>query len=333
METGPKRRNSGIVSGRNYSCFFRFRSPRCRFSRMSTADRREELYSLLGDLPDRHRPISARKNSEESRDGYILERLTLDLNGIEEVPGYFVRPATGTRFPCILYNHSHGGNYALGKDELLQSRSYMQPTPYAIDLTRAGYAVLAIDHWCFGGRNHTSELDTFKLMLWRGQVLWGMMTYDSLRALDYLLSRPDVDPSRVATLGMSMGSTMAWWLAALDDRIKVCIDLYCLTDFDALIESKSLHRHGIYYYVPALLKYFTTTQINALIAPRPHLSIIGTEDALTPIKGVDRIERELAQIYSQLEAPNNFVLKRCPVPHTETESARKEFLAFLATHV
>ncbi len=227
-------------------------------------------------------------------DTYVLDRLTLDLNGIEPVPALFCRPKKWSGpisepFPCILYNHSHGGNYALGKQELLDSRSYMHPTPYAIDLTRAGYAVLAIDHWCFGGRNHTSELDTFKLMLWRGEVLWGMMTYDSLRALDYLLSRDDIDPTRTATLGMSMGSTMAWWLAALDERIKVCIDLFCLTDFDALIESKSLHRHGIYYYVPGLLKHFTTTEINALIAPRPHLSIIGTEDALTPIKGVDRI--------------------------------------------
>jgi dienelactone hydrolase len=310
---------------------------------MTSAARREELYRLLGDLPARNRPITAKLESTTEHEDYILERLTLDLNGIEPVPAYFCRPhpqpkahglpSVGPSFPCILYNHSHGGNYALGKQELLDSRTYMHPTPYAIDLTKQGYAVLAIDHWCFGQRNHSSELDTFKLMLWRGQVLWGMMTYDSLRALDYLLSRPDIDPTRTATLGMSMGSTMAWWLAALDERIKVCIDLFCLTDFDALIEGKSLHRHGIYYYVPGLLKHFTTTEINALIAPRPHLSIIGTEDALTPIKGVDRIERNLTQIYSQLGAPDNFVLKRYPVGHTETPDARNDVLAFLSTHL
>ena len=62
----------------------------------------------------------------------------------------------------------------------------------------------------------------FKAMLWQGQVLWGMMVYDSLRAVDWL-----VDPrrrrrqARIATLGISMGSTMAWWLAALDERVKV----------------------------------------------------------------------------------------------------------------
>ena len=57
-------------------------------------------------------------------------------------------------------------------------------------------------------------------MLWNGRVLWGMMVFDNLRALDYLVSREDVDAQRLATLGISMGSTMAWWSAALDERIR-----------------------------------------------------------------------------------------------------------------
>ena len=90
--------------------------------------------------------------------------------------------------------------------------------PYAKALTDLGYVSLCIDSWVFGERSHATEADTFKAMLWQGQVLWGMMVYDSLRALDFLIERPDVDPQRVATLGMSMGSTMAWWVAALDER-------------------------------------------------------------------------------------------------------------------
>ena len=65
--------------------------------------------------------------------------------------------------------------------------------------------------------------------------MWGMMVYDSIRALDYLETRPDIDAGRIGTLGLSMGSTMAWWLAALDERVKVCVDLCCLTDFEALM--------------------------------------------------------------------------------------------------
>ena len=115
----------------------------------------------------------------------------------------------------------------------------------------------------------------FKEMLWKGQVLWGMMVYDSLRAMDFLLERPDVDPARIATLGISMGSTMAWWLAALDERVKVTVDICCLTDFKTLMEKKNLSAHGVYYFVPGLLKKFTTAQINALIAPRAHLGLAG----------------------------------------------------------
>ena len=62
------------------------------------------------------------------------------------------------------------------------------------------------------------------------------MVFDSLRAVDYLCTRPDIDASRIGTLGMSMGSTLAWWLAALDVRIRVCVDICCLTDFEALID-------------------------------------------------------------------------------------------------
>jgi dienelactone hydrolase len=184
--------------------------------------------------------------------------------------------------------------------------------------------------WCFGGRSasHT-EGDLFKEMLRKGRVLWGMMVYDALRGLDYLLTRPEVDASRVATLGMSMGSTMAWWVAALDERIKVCVDICCLTDFDALIESKGLSGHGVYYFVPSLLKHFTTSQINTLIAPRAHLGLAGNLDPLTPPAGLDRIDRELKQAYARAGKPEHWKLLRYEVAHQETPAMRQEILAFL----
>ena len=86
---------------------------------MDTTARKEELYGLLGDLPDRHRPVRARKVGEERREGYILEKLVLDLNGIEAVPAFFVRPeALQGRAPAVLYNHAHGGAYDIGKERI-----------------------------------------------------------------------------------------------------------------------------------------------------------------------------------------------------------------------
>ena len=189
--------------------------------------------------------------------------------------------------------------------------------------------MLAIDAWGFGGRYTRTESSIFKEMLWKGQVMWGMMVYDSLRAVDYLVSRADVDAARIGTLGMSMGSTMAWWVAALDPRVRVCVDICCLTDFDALIESGGLDGHGIYYYVPRLLNHFTTAQINALIAPRPHLGLAGNRDPLTPPQGLDRIDAELKQVYAEAGAPEAWQMLRYEVPHVETQEMRQAILAFL----
>ena len=302
----------------------------------STANsaRRRELYALLGDLPARDRPMTGKKRGEEEREGYLLETWDLDLNGVETVPAYLARPkgATGRR-PAVLFNHSHGGGYTIGKQEFIEGRSYLQPVPYARELTALGYVALSIDHWVFGERSHTTEPDMFKAMLWQGQVLWGMMVYDSIRALDFLLERPDVDRERIATLGISMGSTMAWWLAALDERIKVTVDICCLTDFKTLMEKKHLSAHGVYYFVPGLLKKFSTAQINALIAPRAHLGLAGLQDKLTPVEGLDIIDAEMQRVYAGLGHPERWKLLRYDVGHQETAEGRQEIVAFLQRHL
>jgi hypothetical protein len=295
---------------------------------------RSELYALLGDLPDRHRPTGAHLVREEERDGYVLETLVLDLNGIEAVPAYFARPRGRVRAaPAVLYHHAHGGNYELGKNEFINGRAALQSPPYAKALTDLGYCALCFDTWNFGERRGRTESELFKEMLWKGQVLWGMMVYDSIRALDYMAERPEVDMTRVATLGLSMGSTMAWWLAALDERIKVCIDMCCLTDFEELIASRGLDEHGIYYYVPNLLKHFSTFAINALIAPRAHLGLAGDLDPLTPPRGLDKIDAALKQVYGDLGAPGNWRLIRYQTGHFETADGRAAVLRFLQQHL
>lgn len=298
---------------------------------MSSDDaRREELYALLGDLPERDRPISAEKVSEEERETYILERLVLDLNGIERVPAYFVRPKeTDGPVPVVLYNHAHGGAYEIAKEELISGRRALRFPTWAEQLTGMGYAALCIDTWAFGERRGRTEKEIFLDMLWHGQVLWGMMMYDQLRAIDYLETRDDVDMSRLATMGISMGSTLAWWTAALDTRVKVCIDLCCLTDFQALLDTNALEAHGLYYYVPGLLKHFSAGDINALIAPRAHLSLNGIYDRLTPPAGLDRIDAQVVAAYADAGAPEAWTLSRYETGHMETSAMRAEIVAYL----
>lgn len=296
--------------------------------------RRKQLYDLLGDLPPRNLEISANLISIDTHENFYIENIQLELNGIESVPAYFIKPKNLSRpAPAILYNHYHAGKYKLGKDELLTPKPEEGLASYADDLSKHGYCVLCIDMWAFGERALRSENSLFKEFLWKGKVLWGMMLYDSLRAVDYLITRPEIDSQRIATLGMSMGSTMAWWLTALDTRIKVCVDLCCLTDFQSLIDDDGLDRHGVYYFVPSLLKYFTTSQINALIAPRAHLSLAGNFDNLTPTGGLDRIDRELREIYAAKGKPSHWKLSRFDVGHVETHHMRNEVLSFLDLHL
>jgi len=234
--------------------------------------------------------------------------------------------------PCMLYCHAHFGTYAIGKEELLNGRSVMPA--YSDVYAQKGIITLAIDSWCFGERNRlktdpTGETNLFKEMLWKGQTLLGMMLWDEMKALDYLLSRPETDPSRVGVFGLSMGATKAWWLAALDTRITTCIDLCCLTDFDELMKIGNLQGHGVYYYVPQLLKYFSTSTINELIVPRPRLSLNGRLDLLTPPAGVEKVRDYLVPLYAKYGKQEDCHIELFDCPHEELSEMRKLVLGWL----
>jgi hypothetical protein len=297
------------------------------------ARRRKELWGLLGDLPWQHKPGPAKLIKTEKHDGYTLERLLLDLNGAEPVPALLLLPdRRQERAPGLLFIHWHGGMYELGKEQLLVGDE-AQPA-YAPVCAAKGLVTLAIDSWCFGERKHVAnghvgEEDAFKLMLWRGQVLWGMMMFDEVRALDYLASRPEVDPERLGAMGMSMGSTKAWWLAALDPRVRLCVDVCCLTEFEELIKAGNLKGHGIYYYVPSLLKHFSTAQINELIVPRPRLSVNGRRDDLTPPAGVEKVRDHLLPLYRRYGQEEDCLIELFDCGHVELPQMRRLILEWM----
>ncbi|MCR4412338.1 MAG: acetylxylan esterase [Thermoguttaceae bacterium] len=294
--------------------------------------RRHELWGLLGDLPPRRKPEGRVLRTEQGR-GYTLEHLELDLNGIEPVPAILLLPQRRRQpAPGLVYLHSHGGNYDLGKEELLTGLDVL--SAYAPVCVEKGLVTLAIDSWCFSGRKHQAdgqrgEHDTFKRMLWRGEVLWGMMLFDEFQAVSYLASRPEVDAARIGAMGLSMGSTKAWWLAALDPRVRLCINLCCLTDYEELIRIDNLAGHGIYYYVPGLLKHFQAHEICELIVPRPHLSLNGRRDLLTPPAGVERIRDHLLPLYRKYGREEDCRIELFDCGHEETAEMRALVLAWL----
>ena len=290
--------------------------------------RRKQLLGLLGDLPWAHVPKAPKLLREENHPGYKLQFYEFDFNGVEKVPGTLLLPDKRKgKAPCMLYCHAHFGTYEIGKDELVNGRAVMPA--YAPVYAEKGIVALAIDSWCFGERDHNGEADAFKKMLWHGSTLYGMMLFDEIRALDYLVSRPEVDSSRVGVFGLSMGATKAWWLAALDTRITTCLDLCCMTDFDELMKANNLKGHGIYYYVPSLLKYFETKTINELIVPRPHVSLNGRKDDLTPPKGVEKVRDHLVPLYEKHGRKEDCRIELFDCPHEELPEMRAIILAWL----
>jgi hypothetical protein len=298
--------------------------------------RRKELWSLLGDLPERRQP-KAKLLKTEQGDGYSLEYLELDLNGIEPVPALLLLPdKRPDKAPGLIYIHAHGGTYDLGKEELIRGRKGLQA--YAPTCAAKGLVALAIDSWCFSGRKHVEsgvqgEHDAFKRMLWHGQVLWGMMLFDEVQAVSYLIARPEVDPNRIGTLGMSMGATKSWWLAALDPRVRLCVDTCCLTDYEELMKAGNLRGHGIYYFVPRLLKHFQAHEINELIVPRARLSVNGRNDLLTPPAGVERIRDHLLPLYEKHGKKDDCRIELFDCGHEETPAMRKLIEAWLDIHL
>jgi dienelactone hydrolase len=288
--------------------------------------RRADLWGLLGELPWQHEPTPPKVVSTEDHDQYTLQRLVLDLNGIEPVPALLMIPKKIKQpAPGLLFIHWHAGQYGLGKEQLLKGTS-VQPA-YAPVLAEMGVVTLAIDSWCFGERQHDTngkrgEEDAFKLMLWRGQVLFGMMMFDEFRAFSYLASRPEVDTHRLGISGMSMGSTKAWWLAALEPRVRLTADICCLTDYDSLIATHFLSGHGIFYYVPSLLKEFDTSTINELIVPRAHLSVNGRKDPLTPPAGVEKVRDYLLPLYQKHGRQEDCHIELFDCAHEETPEMR-----------
>jgi dienelactone hydrolase len=277
---------------------------------------RETLWRVLGDLPPRPKSPTVKIISREDKGTYILEKFEFDNGAGAMVPGYFLIPSNGEKkHPAIFYCHWHGGNYDLGKQEIFTT--HHTPEVPAETLTRAGYAVMAIDAYCFGERSgkgpggaeekgSAEEMSSSKYELWRGRSLWGMIVRDDQMAMDYLFTRPEVDITNVAVTGISMGATRSWWLMALDERIKTGVAVGCLTRYQELIAEEKLKYHGIYYFVPGILKHFDTEAIISLIAPRPVLFMTGDQDPGSPVTGIHKIEVVVQQVYHVHHADGEF---------------------------
>jgi len=187
---------------------------------------RERILHAIGGLPDRT-PLNARTVETLQRDGYRIEKVIFESQPHFYVAANLYLPATGEGpFPAVLYplGHELGGKANPTWQQML------------VTLARRGYVALTWDTLGQGERVqiYDDDLGDSKLRgsttehtiqgtqcLLTGDAIARYTIWDGIRALDYLLSRKEVDPARVAVTGNSGGGTHSAYLAALDDRIKI----------------------------------------------------------------------------------------------------------------
>ncbi|MES3016523.1 MAG: alpha/beta hydrolase family protein [Bacteroidota bacterium] len=302
------------------------------------------LIQLLGDIPARPSELKVQTVFKKQMNGYTLEKFLID-NGVDGwIPGYLAIPTNVKgKVPVILGMHGHSSS----KENIVGSNSATAQDVMALLITK-GYAVMAIDSYFNGERRGTGpagELETqargadqesslFKLNLWYGRSLWGMQLRDEQIALDYLNSRPEIDSERIGAEGMSMGSTRAWWLAAIDKRIKVVVGVACFTRYQELIEQRELKAHGIYYFVPGMLRHFDTEAVMGLIAPRPFLALTGDSDPGSPVSGMKTLEKKLDQVYSLYKGQDKFRSIIYPnTGHVYTDDMKIEMVDWFDKHL
>jgi len=298
-------------------------------------DVHKKIVDSLGDLPARPSPQKVRIVSREIHPGFIAEKIMID-NGVESLISalVLVPEKRAKKAPAILWLHSSTPDHT----QILIPNTNGGKTSLAEEFTNAGYVVLSPDAYWHGDRVGTgpsgtaetgrAEMDSLhKYHLWMGRTLWGMFVRDDQICLDYLCNRPEVDVKRIGATGISMGSTRAWWLAAVDERIAATVGVACLTRYQNLIAHGQLRAHGVYYFVNGLMKHFDTEGVIACIAPRPYLALTGDLDAGSPADGIKIIEQQASKVYKVLGAEKEFKSILYPeVGHTYTPEMRTEML-------
>jgi uncharacterized protein len=234
----------------------------------------------LEQMPERTNPFNPIIHSTREMDGYIIENIA-----IESFPGFFItgnlyRPLNTTPFqksPGILSVHGHGPNLRFG--ESMQKRSAA--------FARMGAVVFAYDMIGYGDSKQVDHKIPIALTI---------QTYNSQRVIDYLISRPDVDPERIGVTGESGGGTQTILITALDSRIKVSAPVVMVSAyFFGGCECESgmpIHKSQNHQT--------NNVEIAALAAPRPILLV---SDGGDWTKNTPRIEFPYVQkVYATYES-------------------------------
>jgi pimeloyl-ACP methyl ester carboxylesterase len=259
----------------------------------------------------------------------IQERIVYRTEEDVWVPAHIYRPAspTSAQLPGVLLIQG----WDLDKHSMPE---------FKVRLAEAGYVVLFPDNRFSGERRRApngqaEQANLLPVAGLFGLTFMGMNTWDNQRALDILSARPDVDPERLAVVGLCWGGMQAWTLAALDERIKVACPVCSVSTYEALVTSFiAWSAHSCYgTYLWNWAQYGDIQDIIACIAPRPLLIQNNVNDTWFPIAGYYRVVEEVKEVYRTLGAEEKFAYEVRNTVHDITPEFGARVIAWLDRHL
>ncbi|MBM80292.1 MAG: hypothetical protein CMJ78_06820 [Planctomycetaceae bacterium] len=281
---------------------------------MADASFREKLLEGLGGEWPEPCPLNVKHRETIRKDGYRIESLYYDAEPNDPIPAMLLVPDgvdAKNPAPGIAVWHQHNGQYHLGKSEPAGlAGAEMHYTGAA--LAKEGYVVLCPDALVFEERQDPTKklrggnFERFEFLRYvvDGKSMAWKNILDMKRAIDFLVSRPEVKGDKLGCYGHSMGSTHTWLIGPWEERLKCLVGNCCLPTYKAIHRNHMLHCFP--NFVPGIFQYGDTPDIAALIAPRAlHLNF-GELDGGSPIDEVRNGIKVIAQAYESMHAERNF---------------------------
>ncbi len=283
---------------------------------------KQQLLEMLGldPLPEKT-PLKATTTGTTEHEQFTVEKLHYQsMPGLYVTANLYIPKGLTQPAPAVLYVCGHGN---VKKDGI----SYGAKVSYQHHgewFARHGYVCLTIDTLQLGeieGIHH----GTYRYNMWwwlcRGYTPAGVEAWNCVRALDYLETRKDVDANRIGVTGRSGGGAYSWWIAAIDERIKVAVPVAGITDLQNHVVDGTVEGHCDCMFIVNTYRW-DYPLVAALVAPRPLLISNSDKDTIFPLDGILRVHEKARRIYKLYGAEKNLGLQITEGPHKDTQELR-----------
>ncbi len=300
------------------------------------ADVRAALREIVGPFPEKG-PLNAQILGTLKKDGYTVDKVVFESQPKFYVTGcLFIPTRRDARMPAIVNVIGH-------TDVAFRAPSYQQ---LILNLVMKGFIVFAVDPVGQGERlqyydpeqqrslvgGATAEHSHFgKQCFLAGGSAARYFTWDGIRAIDYLITRPEVDPGRIGVTGISGGGTQTSYIAAIDDRVAAAAPACYIAGFRRLLESIG-PQDAEQNFNAGLMHGIDHADFLEVRAPRPTLVVSTTRDFFS-IQGARETYSEAKQAYRALGAEDNLDMVEDDSGHGYTKKTREAIYRFFQRHL